>query len=164
MAKNESTPKQQETPPTTLIATPPTAPAEFVDPTVPPRVAPPPPGIFDQLKKFEQVTGAVGNQRHTFGAWARAKGVKLDQIRKAVQEGRLSGDLTGDGPEMTEDEFDHAVDFRYSNTFGDLPAQRIHVPAEVARLGGTSKGLPAEGGAADDATGGGSATAQTRNV
>lgn len=162
MAKDEKTTKT-ETPPQQPPAPAPAAVGPAALP-LPPTAAPAPPGIFDELAKLEQAT-TPGIQRHTLGAWARAKGVKLEQIRAAVKAGRLSGDLAGDGPEMTEAEFDEAVDFRLSNTFGELPGQRIHVPAEVARMGGTSKGLPgAELGPEGDGGGGGASGAGKREV
>lgn len=110
-----------------------------------PAAAPAAPGIFDDLARFTQATSPASEQRHTFGAWCRAKGVKLQQIQAAIKAGRVPEISSGDGPEMSEAEFDEAVDFRLSNTFGELPGQRIHVPADIARQGGTSKGLPGEG-------------------
>jgi hypothetical protein len=132
-------------------------------------VAPAAPGIFDELATFERATAPQSDQRHTLGAWCRAKGVKVAQVQAAIKAGRISGGLTGDGPTMTEAEFDAAVDFRYSNTFGDLPHQRIHVPAEQARQGGTSRDLsrdPPDSGDGGDGggEGGGSASGGSGKV
>jgi hypothetical protein len=146
MGKNDDT-KKSQTPAAATTAQP--------DPNLPPAVAPPPPGIFDELATFERATAPQADQRHTLGAWCRAKGVKVPQVKAAIKAGRLSGALSGDGPLMTEAEFDAAVDFRYANTFGDLPHQRIHVPAEQARQGGTSRDLSRDAPTSDDNTGDG---------
>jgi hypothetical protein len=159
MAKNDDT-KKPQTAATTAQP----------DPNLPPMVAPAPPGIFDELATFERATAPQADQRHTLGAWCRAKGVKVAQVQAAIKAGRISAGLTGDGPVMTEAEFDAAVDFRYSNTFGDLPHQRIHVPAEQARQGGTSRDLSRDPPVLDDGAagaggeGGGSASGGSGKV
>src|SRR5688500_2614210 len=85
-------------------------------------VAPKPPGIFEEVERLEAAEGRASGkgERHTLGAWARVKGVKPEQIRQAIKEGRLSGEQSGDGPEMTEDEFDKAVNFEVTNSFGEV--------------------------------------------
>lgn len=135
----KNTPQPQVQPPQAQPNAPPSAAAAL---PAQPRILgvnvdpPPPPGVFDEVRKLEQATTAGSSgQRHTFGAWVRAKGVKLKQVQAAIEAKRISGDLVGDGPEMTEEEFDHAVDFRLANTFGELPVHKIHIPAEQARGG-----------------------------
>ncbi len=107
--------------------------------------APKPPGIFDELAKLEQAEGRIaGNEVHTLGQWARAKGVTLPKIREAIQAGRINvSDLQGDGQMMSEAEFDESVGFELKGTFGVLPVNRTHIPADVAR-GGAPEGETAE--------------------
>lgn len=105
--------------------------------------APAPTGFFDEVKKLDDAAKATSSgQKHTFGAWARAKGVKPERIKQLVAEKKLDvSGFTGDGPEMTEEEFEQAVDFRLFNTFGELPVQKIHVSAEDARAAGNAPPL-----------------------
>lgn len=85
-------------------------------------------GIFDEAKA-PALGAADPNQRHTFGQWARAKGVTVRRVRELMAAGKL-GAMDGDGPEMTESEFDEAVDFRLQGTMPNLPPMTIHRGAE----------------------------------
>jgi hypothetical protein len=109
-------------------------------------VAPAPRGVFDEINRLEKSQGRSrqgGGERHTFGAWCRAKGVRTERVRDLLREGKLDiGNATGDGPEMTEAEFDRAVDFQYKGSFGAAPGLQVHVSAEQARGGGP---VPGEG-------------------
>jgi len=102
----------------------------------------PPPGVFDEIKRLDTAQSrSAGGEVHTFGAWCRAKGVKVDTVRQRIQSGELKiANAAGDGPEMTEAEFDRAVDFKYKNAFGEVPGVAVHIPAEQAR--GNSPTLP----------------------
>lgn len=130
--------------------------APAVAPAVTPVVAaaapppPPPMGIFDEVKTLENATSGT-SARHTFGAWCRAKGVRPQQVKAAMDAGTLKiASAGGDGPEMTEQEFDRAVDFQYATSFGQLPPQRTHIPADLAR-GGAGQTAEDEAAAADAA-------------
>ena len=110
---------------------------------------PPPRGIFDEIKRLESTqtrSTSGGVERHTFGAWCRAKGVRTERVRDLVREGKLElGNATGDGPEMTEAEFDRAVDFQLQGAFVRPAAMQIHVPApdsglQVERTPDTAEG------------------------
>lgn len=85
--------------------------------------APAPRGILDQLKDTQaaergESTGSSG-QSHTFGAWCRAKGISALELSRLMREDNVSiprGE--GDGPMMTEEEFDRSVRFRIVGAFG----------------------------------------------
>src|SRR5687768_2160703 len=101
MAKDENKPQQPPTinqntnlPPGSQ----PQAPAQTPPPT---GVAPEPTPFFEQVKQLENATqqsATASTQKHTFGAWARSKGVKPEQVLQRIKEGHLQA-FTGDGPE-----------------------------------------------------------------
>lgn len=120
----------------------PTAPAAVSSTTV---EAPKPRGFFDELKDAQAAQSrglTASTERHTFGAWARSKGVNLDSLKDALSEGRISKmpSYDGDGPLMTEIEFEAEVGFQLKSTFGTVPGQfRHHVTspnAQRSSLGG----------------------------
>lgn len=122
--------------------------------SIPVGANPPPPGIFSQVAQIDAAT-VPGQQRHTFGAWCRAKGVSADRVRSLMQSGQLKLKSTeGDGPEMSESEFDAAVAFEYRSAFGTVPGVNVHVPADQARAGAPSRPETAAEADARDAGGG----------
>lgn len=75
------------------------------------------PGIFTELN--QRLKGAAQPQtsgRFTFGSWARAKGYTADRLATLVRSGKLKlpAGAHGDGPEMTEEEFDEAIGHQYT--------------------------------------------------
>lgn len=115
-----------------------------------PPLAPAVTPIFEEVQKLERAQDrTAGGERHTLGAWARAKGVPPEKIRDAMKSGTLTGSMSGDGPEMTEEEFDEAVGFEYRNTFGPVAGLSVHIPADQARGGAPLTGE--ELAAAEDA-------------
>lgn len=87
-------------------------------------LAPPaPPGILDQLKQHQRILGnPIGSQQTaTFGAWCRAKGVSVQELATKVAAGEATLPAeSGDGPVMTEQDFEKMVNFKLHNTFGEV--------------------------------------------
>jgi hypothetical protein len=92
-------------------------------------------GVLDELHRSEVHTQ---RQEHTFGAWCRAKGVRRQKILEAVEAGRVTG--SGDGPMMTEEEFDRAVNFTHAPAFANLPVMSQHIRAADISQGREGRG------------------------
>lgn len=79
-------------------------------------------GMLDQLKEvraIENGENTASMQSHTFGAWCRAKGISAQELARLVREDNVKlPDGAGDGPTMSEREFDQAVNFKYRLAFG----------------------------------------------